>query len=275
MAARLLVGALLAFFVYGSLVGPKTKEPKAPNRLIKTAMASNISLADVPDNSERIIELAQTDQVALLQWALENYERQISDYSSTFYKQERINGTLRPIEKIAVRFKERPFSLLMDWQENAGLIDKLLYVAGDNDDKMVVHPTGLLAWIKSVKRDPHSPQVRQSSRRSCDKFGFHNLLTGLLDVYEQAIRQGDLQIGYLGRTEVGGRECIAIERLLPAKEQYPCARLVLDFDIEYVLPTAIASYDWQDRLISRYVYEDLQFNLGMTQAEFTLKANGL
>jgi len=56
---------------------------------------------------------------------------------------------------------------------------------------------------------------------------------------------------------------------------YPCGRLVMKIDIGYLLPVYAASYDWNGRLISKYVYTDLKFNTGLTERQFTRKANQL
>ena len=84
-----------------------------------------------------------------------------------------------------------------------------------------------------------------------------------------------MRTGYLGRTKVDSRVCISMERVLPAKKEYPYARLVMEFDVEYLVPTAISCYDWRGRLLSRYVYKDLKFNIGLTSSRFTPKANKL
>jgi hypothetical protein len=163
----------------------------------------------------------------------------------------------------------------MKWKKNAGKVDKLLYAEGHYDNKMVVHPTGLFSWLKSARRDPKGKEARQSSRRTCDQFGFYRSMDSLLKIYTLAQNQGELRIGYVGKTLVDKRPCIAMERILPVKKEYPYARLVMEFDVEYLVPTAIASYDWQGRLVGRYVYKNLRFNIGLTQDMFTTKANGL
>ena len=273
---RLIVGGLVCYFVYSGTLGQDNREvPQEPRRLIRVAKAALPSLSTGQDISNQIIELAKTDHIKLLNLALENYQKQIYDYQGTLFKQERINNKLRKIEQIAVSFKERPFSLLMKWEKNAGVIDKLLFVEGSNDDKMVVHPTGLLAWIKSVKRDPRSEQARRSSRRTCDEFGFYRSMLSILEMYEQAQQHGDLEIGYVGPSQVDGRDCIAMERILPAKNIYPCHRFIMEFDLEYLLPTSVTSYDWQGNLLTRYVYKNLQFNYGLSDNEFTCKFNDL
>jgi len=273
--ARLLVGTLVIFFLYQGVTGEQQGTLEQPQRWIPTAHAKLIVSQLTEQPTDKLIKLARTDHIALLKWALDNYQDRIQDYRLTFLKQERINGKLKRTEKIAVKFKQAPYSVLMEWQKNPGAIDKLLYVEGANDEKMVVHPTGLWSFIKSVKRDPRVAEVRRSSRGTCDQFGFYRTMKNLLAMYELAQEQGDLQIRYLGETEVHGRPCVAMERLLPPKEQYPYGRLVMEFDKEYLLPIAITCYDWQDKLLSQYKFTQVRFNTGLTTAAFTPSANKL
>jgi hypothetical protein len=272
---KLLVGALVIFFLYHGVVGQQQPGPIAATPILPVAQAYLAVPQQKINLENRIIELARTDHISLLKLSLQNYESKIQDFTATFHKQERINDNLKDTEDIAIKFKEDPFSLVMDWQKNHGAVDKLLFVEGQNGNKMVVHPAGWLSWIKSVKRDPQDKQVKQSSRRTPDQFGFQRTIESLLDVYEKAKVNNDLKIAYLGQTEVFGRSCVSMERTLPPKPEYPYARLVMDFDTEYLLPVSISCYDWQGRLLSRYTYENLQFNVGLTAANFTPDANGL
>lgn len=289
VAPRLLVATLLAVFFYHGLLdssaefSPRRSHPLGPT-VAMANVAEVIGISDVTaaesidpleDRNTRIMTLAETDHLALLNLALENYTRNVQAFSATFYKQERINGKLKPTQKIAVQFKEQPFSLLMKWQENIGTIDKLLYVEGSYDNKMIVHPAGLLAWIKSVRRDPAGRDARKSSRRTCNQFGFRRTIEGMIAVYQDAQSAGDLQMSSLGRTERFGRPCVTFVRTLPPKDQYPCARMVVDFDLEYLLPVSVSSYDWQENLLSQYSYRDLDFNASFAAAAFTPAANGL
>ena len=219
-------------------------------------------------NPERVIELAQNDQISLINWALQVYQKRVRDYTATVTKQERINGKLKKTELIEVMFREKPFSLFMKWQQNAGKIDKLLYVEGQNDNQMLVHPTGLFAGIKSVKKDPREKEIKQANLSTPDEFGFCRFMKSLLDVSQTAQKNGDLKTKYLGEKKVEGRRCLILERTLPEKKQYPNARLVLEFDVEYLLPVSITCYDWRDNLLARYAFKNLKFNVGLTPNKF-------
>jgi len=224
---------------------------------------------------ERLEQLARNDHIALLKWSLENYQKNIRDYTTSFSKQERINGKLKPIQEMSVCFKEQPFSLLMEWEKNAGVIDKLLYVEGSYDNQMIVHPTGIFSWVKSVKRQPDCKKARESNLRTCDQFGFARNLKNLLRIYDRAQKKNDLRTNFLGINEVLGRRCITIERILPPRKNYPDARMVINLDVENLLPIDLTSYDWQGNLISRYTYGDLKVNTGLTDNNFLPQTNQL
>ena len=225
--------------------------------------------------SKRLEELAQSDHIALLKWSMETYQKRVHDYTGTFLKQERINGKLKKTEQIDIIFKEKPFSVFMRWEQNAGSCDKMLYVEGSNNNQMLVHPTGFFTWIKSVQRDPQGQDAKKATLRTCDQFGFYRSLKSLAELYETAHKRGDLKTRSLGETKVDGRPCIALERMLPNNNKYPYQRTVIEMDLEYLLPVKVSMYDWQNQLMGSYVFLNLKFNNGLTDARFTPKACGL
>jgi hypothetical protein len=226
-------------------------------------------------SEEKLIELAKYDHIAVLKLAIEKYEGSIDDYTGVFCKQERLKGKLGKEQTIAFKFKEKPYSIYMEWKKNCGSADKLLYVRSQNDGKMIVHPTGLLSWLGSVSCDPGGKDARKSSVYTCDEFGFYNSMKRGLKDYELANKSGDLEIKYIGLTEVHGRKCIALERVLPKKKGYNTARLVIKLDIEYLLPVALERYDWDGNLIFQGSFRDLEFNTGLKIEDFQPAVCGL
>ena len=101
---RLLVGLLIAFFLYCGVTGRSHKNGSPASHLIQTALATQSSSGE--DYTDRLIELAKTDHIALLQWAREHYSKRVQDYSATMIKQERINNTLNAVETLDILFKE-------------------------------------------------------------------------------------------------------------------------------------------------------------------------
>ena len=224
------------------------------------------------DKVERMIALAETDQVALIQWCMDNYKNTVRDYQGVLHKQERIGGKLKKQQMINVWFREAPFSLAMRWKKNPGSIDKLLYVEGQNKNKMVVHPTGAFAWIKSVKKDPRCKEALKTSLRTCDQFGFYRNMRSIIDMINAAKKADALEMRFLGTKIAEGRSYITTETMLDV-EEYPCRRLVMDIDTEYMVPTKLVFYDCDGNLICQYGFTDLQLNTGIDSKTFEAKTH--
>ena len=98
--------------------------------LASVAIASNFRNAPDIENTiriiqpnsapsvNRLIDLAKTDHLQLLEWSMSMYGENVHDYSAILHKQERINGKLRDPQDIAFWFKEKPYSLYMEWENN-------------------------------------------------------------------------------------------------------------------------------------------------------------
>jgi hypothetical protein len=107
------------------------------------------------------------------------------------------------------------------------------------------------------------------------KFGFRNGLESLRKVYETAIAAGDCKMQYDGVTEVGGRKCVVLTRILPKKKSYPAKVTETCLDVETLLPLRIVGYDWDNSLLCNYEYHEVKLNPGLKPANFAPKANGI
>ena len=238
--------------------------------------ASNPPIMNLEVEREAQIErLAEEDPLALLKLAEELYQNSVRDYVCTFVKQERIDGHLKKEETIRVCFKEAPFSVLMSWQGSKGLVDKVLYVAKDDNTTMLIRPAGLAGMlVHTVRKDVHDPKLKSTCLRTPNQFGFGNTLSRIIRAYALANEQ-DLSGEYLGIKEMAGRECLVLSRNLPSIDGQPPCKLVTFLDKEYLLPIRIESYDTAGERLSVYTYLDVRFNLGLTDELFSPKANGL
>jgi hypothetical protein len=205
----------------------------------------------------------------------------VKDYTCTFSKQERMDGRLGARQLIDVRFREDPFSVAMTWRENPPRGDRVLYVEGRWEGKMLVRPTGVLARaiVPVAVRDPDGKEAMAETRRPVTMFGFKRSLQSLLDVYREAKKQGRLKESSGGFVEVKGRTAVVLVRELrprkgetdsgSAPEHPPLTRIYID--TESLVPIMIEGYTAADakKLSSRYLYEDVKFNVGLTDADFT------
>lgn len=219
--------------------------------------------------------LVKGDHVGLLKTMLAYYDEYIDDYTGTLYKQERIRGKVEKQQVVSFKFMDEPFSLAMKWMKNASAADRLLFVAGANDGKMVVHPTGLWSWIKSVKREPDCEAAMKVNLYSCEHFGIKKLLTRILVLQQAVQKDGEIKTETLGEVSIDGRKCVVIRAMLPESKASAVRRMELKIDVEYFLPVELTTWDAQKNLIGNYIYKDLKFNVGLSADEFTPKANKL
>jgi hypothetical protein len=273
--ARLVVGLLLAglFLLNFNL-------PQAVRAPLSVALAIDGRQVghDSPEALARIERLAREDQVALLELCLAEYGRRFRDYTCTFVKQERLAGKLAPQQTIAVSFTGSPFRVGMRWTKNPPRGDRVLYVSGRYGGKMLVRPTsGLLrALAPTVSRDPAGEDALRSTRRPVTQFGFRRGLERLLKVYRLARRRGESQEAFGGFAEVAGRKTVVLVRRLPDAQTYrhlaaPLTRVYVD--LEWLVPVMVEGMEADgSRLICRYLYKDVKFNVGLGADDFRPEA---
>jgi hypothetical protein len=258
----------------------ETAEPNVPAETnIRTRFITPIVQFFTADKSKisdnDFLDFAANDYGKLLQTMKDNYDAHIVDYTGTFTKQERVKNKLMKAQTIDFKFRNKPFSIFMEWTKNAGKTDRMLFVKGQNNDKMVVHPRGLLAWITSVERNPKDKGVLKTSLRTCDQFGIRNLLNRVTGLYEGNAKDKGFTAKYIGTEEIDKRPCIVLETVMPNNEISPTRRLILVVDREYRLPVSITSLDEKGNLISKYSYTALSFNNDLKDKDFSKKANRL
>lgn len=231
-------------------------------------------------------ELARSQPLDFLQTALERYHCSVRNYTAVFEKQERIAGQLSDRQVIAIKFREQPFSVAMDWVLNPFRVDRVLYVAGERrseqgDELALVRPAGLISvLVPRVTRAIHGADSAKASRRTIDEFGFANTLQVILRYSQLAQDRGQLRLNYQGPSEFDGRATYLFERQLPYNGEndppYPDCTLLFHIDQQWLLPTACYSFADEQRqvLLGSYVFREVRLNCGLTEADFTPQANG-
>jgi outer membrane lipoprotein-sorting protein len=240
---------------------------------------ADISLPDIkPIPAEQIrLSLAKDNPMLFLDQAIKNYQSTIKDYTCTFIKQEMVRGKLTEEQKIKVKFREGPFAVFMQWVENPTLVDRVLYVKGHNDDQAMVKPAGFLGWFvrSHVNRPVNSPDAAKVSRRRLDQFGFDNALKLIRDANKRAETKGELRFAFSGASTFNNRPTYVFERFLPDKPEYPDQHMIVHIDQKWLVPLSTTCYDARGRLLGKYVFQDVNLNVGLSFKEFTADANGL
>ena len=197
----------------------------------------------------------------------------LRDYRCRFVKSERIEGALR--EETMRYFYKRSTScgdstgkmIRMEWvTPHEG------QVAVYRDGRMWAKRGGILGWF-TFELDPHGDLAKGGSRHSIVE-------SDLPDVIRRTWENIAHIKGVLSVLSVEEKREAAS---LPSRRIYEVELLSQDepgkgyayraklwVDSESGLPIRAEYYDWEDRLFERFLYEDLEVNVGIEEERFKL-----
>jgi outer membrane lipoprotein-sorting protein len=191
----------------------------------------------------------------------------VNDYTAIFYKQERVNGTVLPEEKIQLKFK-KPFKIYMKWLPPGPHEGReSLYVRGENGGKVIGHEGGILGFI-TLKMEPAGSIAMKGNRHPITDAGIGRLIEILGKDIKHGRERGELKLKLLGEDEVYGREAWHILKETPA-EGYYAPKMEIWVDKELNLPIKIKIFGPGDEFLESYGYSDLKVNIGLKDEEFT------
>jgi hypothetical protein len=221
-------------------------------------------------------ELARTDPVAFLEASLDRYDREVQGFRATLIKQERLRGKLGPEETIAVAFREKPFSVLMDWKQGAGLAKRSLYVEGENRGRIVVQPAGWRAIVGQVTIATDDPDAKSSSRYPITEFGIRIGTKQTLASWKAARERGALGVTFEGKKKVaalGELPCWVFRRSdKPEHDPDGIASSEYAFCAKTGLQLGTSLYDADGQLVGRYHFRDVELNPAFDRHTFTREA---
>jgi hypothetical protein len=191
-------------------------------------------------------------------------------YTCTFVKQERLGGKLHPQETINCAFREVPFSVLMRWQDGKRRAEATLYVAGENDERLLIIPATDIEKriVRNVRGTPYalraldSSDAKNAARYPANQFGLFKLTTQVYTAWNTASEQNALQVVYRGVESVpqlDGRKCHVLERTCREVEEDAITKVVVYFDVESKLQLGTILYAG-DEMLALYFYKNVQFN---------------
>jgi hypothetical protein len=238
-------------------------------------------------------QLANYDPVKFMENCLRHYKRTVKGYTLTLDKQERINDRLQPQEIIAATFREEPFSVLMRWQKGARLADSVLYVEGENQDKLggqlksmlMVYPTGVAGRLLGVvKRDPEGWEAKQSGRYTVPEFGLEKGMLMTWNSWKRAAEDPEgnkLHVEYLGvlnLEEADNRPCYKLRRTQYARPEEADAKgngiaeLTIYIDKQTWLQVGSELKDKHGQWIGKYYFRDIRLNPDLSDEMFKPEA---
>jgi outer membrane lipoprotein-sorting protein len=207
----------------------------------------------------------------LLQKAEAAYEN-VSDYTATYVRQERVNNRVLPAETYLLKFK-KPLKVYMKCVDagtpRAGL--EMIYYQGEYKNKVLLRAAGLPDMVlPTAELDPLSSKAMENSRYALTECGIGYLLDRFAHDVRAADLKGEIKVLYNGLRKFNGRPAHEVECVLipMGDSDYYCYRSVVYFDEETKLPTCLFFYNWDGELLESYSFNDLRLNPGLTEGDF-------
>lgn len=226
-----------------------------------------------PAPDPQLEALARSAPLEFLKEALARYDRDVQGYEATLIKEERVNGRLAQEETIIVWFKEKPFSVRMDWLKGWGLASRTLYVEGENKGMMLAKLVGPLSFGGLAPRDPEGAEAKSAARYPITKFGIKEGMLSTQLYWRKAHEKGELRVvcdGIVACKELGGRKCLKLRRLEYARPEVDgISRSEFWFDPSNGLQLGSLLRGKDGRLIGRYFFKDLRVNPDFAPDTFT------
>lgn len=219
----------------------------------------------------------------LAQVSLEKIDETIQDYTSTMVSQVRVDGKLHEEKYLLVKIrharkenkKKIPFSvytLFLKPQANVG--QEAIWVEGKHDDNLVAHANGLLN-VKRFYLPPEGAIAMEGNRYSIRLIGMRNLIVKMADMAVDEREHGECTVTMKRNVEINGRKCTLFEAVHPEPRdhfEFHIARIYIDDN--HNIPVAYEGFLWPEKegeeppLLERYVYTDIEFNVGLTDKDF-------
>ena len=199
---------------------------------------------------------------------------ELTGYTAVLEIQEERDEQLKPSDRVLVKIRHEPFSIYMRWNESG---QEVIFVDGENDNRLLVKPTSALAALKRVWHlDPESRMAKQSCKYPVTSSGIEKLTARVQEYYaapkdwlsavqcrqssdtvaEVAVKRYDVQFKdkAVSSEFSGGRYC---------------------FDVGTGLLIAVENFGWSDtpdaRLLERYIYHAIDSDVKLLDADFDEK----
>jgi hypothetical protein len=207
-----------------------------------------------------------------------------SDYTCTFFKQERLGTELSEGQIMELKMRHKPFSVYMKWL-NGEKGRELLYVDGEQDNKMIVHPGGWKARIvPSIKLEPDSSLALSESRHPVTMVGLLKLSDEIITRRKTEIEHRcPVRCQFLENETANERPCYCfVSTYLDRKSSEEYRKSIQYIDREWLLPICVKNFAWPEpkqafandgaldeaTLIEHYAYTELQFNQQLAHDDF-------
>lgn len=233
--------------------------------------------ASVPHPLDPAINLAHQ--------AIATIQAGLNDYTGILVKRERIGNTLGENEFMYLKVRNRkvvngqlvvPFSVYLAFLKPAASKGReVIYVENRNNGNLIAHEGGMKRVLGTHELSPTGALAMAGQRYPLTDIGIENLVVKLIERGERDKKNGMCKVELIPGATVSKRACSIIQVTHPVKQphfDFHIAQIFMDDELK--IPVRYAAYDWPKRdgddieVIEEYTYQDLKFNVGLTDADF-------
>jgi len=192
----------------------------------------------------------------------------VEDYSAVLLKQERIENELMPEQTIKFYFK-KPFSVYMEWIKKPNKGVKAVFRKGHNENKALAR-VGIFGFYRTFRMDPLNERLMKYNRHPITEAGIGFFIDMLLKIIRETEKNGELRLAYRGEHNISDHTVHKIESILPEDKEkgYYYYRAIMGIDKQNGLPIMAEIYLWDNLLYERYIYSELELNIGVEESIF-------
>jgi len=206
----------------------------------------------------------------------------VEDYTATFYKRERVEGTIGDAQVMRMKLRQKPFSVYMKWLKG-DVGRELLYVDGKYDGKMLVKLGGVKGrLLPTVKLDPKGRRALSEARHPVTDLGLLNLAKLILDYRRQDMKlKSGFQCRMFDNQVFNDRRCFCfiVEYSTPDISKVYRKSIVF-IDKEWSVPVCVQNFGWpaktsteaadldKETIIEDYRYSSIRLNQKIADRHF-------
>lgn len=230
-------------------------DPTAPNSLVKLEPPVSLPVAarerpasaptpDVFEAATAIVAKARTRVDGMA-----NYQVQVN-------RQERVNGSLLPVEDVVLSIRREPRAVRLEWPSGPHKGREVIYSTSDPSGLMHVKMADSIIPVPNMALTPDSPLVMRSSRHPITEAGFETIIAAL-ETSIAAGRSDPSKVGYPGieTPPAVGRPCHTLTRTV-GDEQWR-----VSIDVATSLPAMVEATSTSGELLERYIFRSVTSNV--------------
>ncbi|MDA7503851.1 DUF1571 domain-containing protein [Planctomicrobium sp.] len=199
---------------------------------------------------------------------------EVKDYSATFTKREQI-GRKMVDAQMEMKLRHDPFSVYMKFLK-PGAGREVLYVEGENDNKIKAHDVGIAGLAGTLSLDVDGSFAMADNKYPITMAGMQTMAAQVLEQWLSEIKISDVNVNYYPKARIGQTACKAIEtshRPQAPGVKFSKTRLYVDASTNF--PVRVQQYDFPKKskkeaeLVEDYLYTNIKTNLKLTDSDFS------